>query len=656
MFGDVDRAARQERLVLAPLGTRWAARPHGDIRPAAVVAPMAMALSVFPVVGALPSLIDATDHRRMSDVLRAVVADDVRLEGVELVSLRRTPRCVLRYQLGPSEEDVVFGKVGTTGRVERVGRGLDALTRGLRSGSDGRARVRIPSLLAYRRALDLALYTRVPGRRPDVVGALDEIVAGAARAAVAIHTSGVAVGARRTMKGEWGRVRRSIEAVAADAPELARWLTTLAEPTIALSARSPTGAPACAHGDFTLSQLLVSGSDVGILDFDALCQAEPALDLGRFASYLRLALAKSGRGGGEAAVSQLLDAYHDAGGPRVSKDRIRMATVLSLILMAVRSWQQLKPRRLELVCGVLDTISDGTAGVWVPRISSDSAIKPEKASQPGNRSLSPEAGVPEARVYFISYPKSGRTWLRVMIGRALQELIGLDELEMLEEGRIVASDLMQPTFFTHDGSSHTVGRRWQDLDPDKSPYRGRKVVYITRDPRDVVVSCFFQSTRRKSLFAGTISDFIRSDNYGIRKIVTFNRIWHEASKVPDAFLLVRYEDLHVAPRPVLRSVLGALGVRCSDDGLLDRAIEFAAFQNMRRIEQDGLAPGRKLRPGDPQDEESFKVRRGKVGGFVDYLNPEDCAYVDRVIREFNDPFYNAEVPSFEVGQGPGDGA
>ena len=83
-----------------------------------------------------------------------------------------------------------------------------------------------------------------------------------------------------------------------------------------------------------------------------------------------------------------------------------------------------------------------------------------------------QAGGPEARIFIISYPKSGRTWLRLMIGRELHELIGLDELTMFEEKRIVAAEGMLPTFLTHDGSSNAEGRRWQDLETDKSRYRG----------------------------------------------------------------------------------------------------------------------------------------------------------------------------------------
>jgi hypothetical protein len=227
-----------------------------------------------------------------------------------------------------------------------------------------------------------------------------------------------------------------------------------------------------------------------------------------------------------------------------------------------------------------------------------------------------------------------------MIGRVLHELLGVDELAVFQENRPLVAEGTLPMLFTHDGSSNREGRRWQDLETDKSRYGGTKVVYLTRDPRDVVVSCFFQATRRKDLFRGTLSEFIRSDNYGIRKIVRFNRIWHAARHVPDDFLLLRYEDLHVAPRDALRTTLEFMEVTCSDDEPLDRAVKFASFTNMREIERVGNFQSKKLRPGRLDDEESFKVRKGTVGGYVDYLDSDDRAFVDRVVRELHDPFYS----------------
>src|SRR5262249_53995145 len=146
----------------------------------------------------------------------------------------------------------------------------------------------------------------------------------------------------------------------------------------------------------------------------------------------------------------------------------------------------------------------------------------------------------------------------------------------------------------------------------------------------------------KELFRGTISEFIRSDNYGIRKVVSFNRIWHATRHVPEAFLLLRYEDLHTAPRDALRSALEFMGVAVSADASLDRAVERASFTNMKKIEQGGQFQSKKLRPRRLEDEESFKVRKGKVGGFVDYLNSDDSAFVTRILRELHDPYHGPD--------------
>ena len=40
-----------------------------------------------------------------------------------------------------------------------------------------------------------------------------------------------------------------------------------------------------------------------------------------------------------------------------------------------------------------------------------------------------------------------------------------------------------------------------------------------------------------------------------------------------------------------------------------------------------------MRPGKKNDGESLKVRRGKVGGYVDYLDEEILEYIQRVVDE-----------------------
>ena len=50
--------------------------------------------------------------------------------------------------------------------------------------------------------------------------------------------------------------------------------------------------PCFSHGDFTYSQLIFDGSDGGLVDFDSICQAEPAHDVGHYLAYQRLNIIK----------------------------------------------------------------------------------------------------------------------------------------------------------------------------------------------------------------------------------------------------------------------------------------------------------------------------------------------------------------------------
>ena len=46
-----------------------------------------------------------------------------------------------------------------------------------------------------------------------------------------------------------------------------------------------------------------------------------------------------------------------------------------------------------------------------------------------------------------------------------------------------------------------------------------------------------------------------------------------------------------------------------------------------------------LYPKDTNDQDTYKTRKGKVGGFEEYFNREDIAYCNQVMKEFPNPFY-----------------
>ncbi len=247
-----------------------------------------------------------------------------------------------------------------------------------------------------------------------------------------------------------------------------------------------------------------------------------------------------------------------------------------------------------------------------------------------------------AKVAIVSFPKSGRTWLRLLIGRALCQRHGLPESQILDTFALTRAAGILPAVFSHDGTSNTEGRHLQRLDRGKRAFRGKRVLLLCRDPRDTVISCFFEATRRKRVYDGTLSGFLRDPHYGIEKIVRFYELWNAARSVPEEMLIVSYEELHADPAKVLRETLGFLGATDLPGSIVSEAIEYGRFDNMRRLEQaGGLGEGSRLRPADASDASSFKTRKGEVGGFAKTLSEADLAFANRVLAECDCPLLAA---------------
>jgi aminoglycoside phosphotransferase (APT) family kinase protein len=269
------------------------------------------------------------------------------LAGVDLVRLRRSGGAVLLYRLEGGGD--LFGKVGYAATGEDVRDVLAAL-------GDGTHPVACPQVLGRCAELDLTLISRVPGRRPDLRSAveLEAAVDGAARVAAELHTSGIVAGVPHTLEDELARAAGAVAAIRDDAPELAGRLSRALERAGASAGRTSAQPAVLSHGDLTPSQLLLDGDRVGLVDFDGVCRAEPAFDLGRFLAYLRAALAKSGNPGGVALGARLLAGHAACSGLDAPRQRVEAWATASVVQMAAHCWGQLKPARLRLACAVLE--------------------------------------------------------------------------------------------------------------------------------------------------------------------------------------------------------------------------------------------------------------------------------------------------------------
>jgi hypothetical protein len=161
---------------------------------------------------------------------------------------------------------------------------------------------------------------------------------------------------------------------------------------------------------------------------------------------------------------------------------------------------------------------------------------------------------------------------------------------------------------------------------------------LGRDVRDTVVSAYFQATKRIFVFKGSISSFIRNDKYGVKKILTFYNNWYINKDVPKDFLFIRYEQIHENPRLILEQSLKFMGMEEMDREATKRAVDFSSFDNLKRLESENFFRSPRLAPIDNDDNESYKVRNGQVGGYKEYLSAEDIQYIDELISELGCEF------------------
>lgn len=245
----------------------------------------------------------------------------------------------------------------------------------------------------------------------------------------------------------------------------------------------------------------------------------------------------------------------------------------------------------------------------------------------------------------LSVPKSGRTWLRAFLCAYFCKRFGLEftlRPDRYHEQRIPR------LIFSHDLFEHrTKGDRWDRLRgkylvPRRELGRA-KIILLARDPRDCFVSLYLQLTRRDpnaplKFRHKTASEMLRDRRFGVRAIINAMNDWINEFSGRDNFTLVRYEALRASPAEHFRDLLAVLGEAEPDATIFQEALEFSRFENMQKLEAAGAFDSKILHPGDVRDPESFKVRRGKVGGYREYLSVEDQQHAAAALMELDPRF------------------
>jgi Sulfotransferase domain len=276
-------------------------------------------------------------------------------------------------------------------------------------------------------------------------------------------------------------------------------------------------------------------------------------------------------------------------------------------------------------------------------------------------------------VWLASYPKSGNTWLRMLIANLSATETPADINDLPERGGIASArapfdylSLIDSGLLTYDEIDVLRPRIYEELargaeddeydaPPDAPPVRFVKAhdaytltpkgepllagargadaaIVIVRDPRDVVPSLANHShigideaiarmNRKDDAFCARTD---RQHNQFRQLLLGWSghiESWLDQRDIP--VLLVRYEDMQADAAGQLRRVLAFAGREATEEEIA-RAVAFADFAQLRGQEEE---KGFREAPRPYAGGNFF--RRGEVGCWREELTPEQVARIER---------------------------
>ena len=262
-----------------------------------------------------------------------------------------------------------------------------------------------------------------------------------------------------------------------------------------------------------------------------------------------------------------------------------------------------------------------------------------------------------SRLVIVAHPKSGNTWLKVMLTRLYGIRHGIEPEDFASYPALADRNPDIPRFAATNGwysYERAVGDLLKPEAPD-SELKHKPVVLLARNPLDIAVSWFFQFTKRQSahkqelINAGLkhpvdrkkieMWDFVRHSDIGLPSLIDFLNYWEHNLAALDNTLLTSYEALRADPGAVLKQITALMGDSFTDQEI-HKAVEFGSFDNLRKLESEGFFRSGGLTLRNPKDPESFKVRRAKVGGYRDYFSAEQVNELEELVRTRLSPAFD----------------
>jgi len=228
-------------------------------------------------------------------------------------------------------------------------------------------------------------------------------------------------------------------------------------------------------------------------------------------------------------------------------------------------------------------------------------------------------------IFFVSYPKSGNTWVRFLVANLVYpeknpDFSNIDNLLPDPDGMSKRNLERAPR--------PRILKSHLSFDP-----RFPKVLYVVRDPRDVVLSSYHFDLKRRAIPDGYpledfVSRFVRGELLGHNPRIGswYDNVasWYYARANDPRFLLVSYESLQSKALHEMGRIANFLGLS-ADTGRLTFAITQSSAPRMRELEKKQGHLWQSTR--ETQLNKPF-VRSAKAGGWKSELPEASVAEIE----------------------------
>jgi Sulfotransferase domain len=252
-------------------------------------------------------------------------------------------------------------------------------------------------------------------------------------------------------------------------------------------------------------------------------------------------------------------------------------------------------------------------------------------------------------VTVVSYPKSGRTWLELLLLAALGHHCGQRFGNDATYSNVAAKfDDVPLVAFTHAGGSWETATFTAAEIATYTPHKivDGRFIYLYRAPRDVLVSAYHHARNRSGISWLRPQDMLDDPIVGLPKLVAFMNNWtRHVAGASERAMSLSYERLKAAPQQTFAELSRFIGLPLSQDEIR-KAIEDCTFDRLKKREMEATGANPWLAPVDPSNPDSFKFREGRSGSYKTFFEPEQIKWIENYMAQnlLNaDQFLNADL-------------